>query len=138
MLFRSDASEADLWTMYIQLTQVEDAFRTHKSQLDMRPIYHQKEDRVQAHILICFLAYCLWKMLEQWQRQAGLGNSPRTILEELGHIQSGDIVLPTTTGERIRLRSIVRPEKPQKILLERLGLVLPKRMRIPPAIEQQL
>ena len=137
-VYGCDASEADLWTMYIQLTQVEDAFRTHKSQLDMRPIYHQKEDRVQAHILICFLAYCLWKMLEQWQRQAGLGNSPRTILEELGHIQSGDIVLPTTTGERIRLRSIVRPEKPQKILLERLGLVLPKRMRIPPAIEQQL
>ena len=110
---------------------VEEAFRMHKWQLQMRPIHHQKEHRAQAHILVCFLAFVLWKVMEQWQSQAGLGNSPRTMLEELGHISSGDIVLPTTTSERIRLRSIVKPEKAQQIILERLGIRLPRRMRIP-------
>jgi hypothetical protein len=70
-------------------------------------------------------------MLEQWQSRARLGNSPRTILKELGQIQSGDVVLPTTTGEIIRLRCIVRPEKAQKIILQRLGIALPRRMRMP-------
>lgn len=123
--------EEDMWKTYIQLTDVEGAFRAHKSELEMRPIHHQREDRAQAHIFVCFLAYVLWKLLEQWQSRAGLGNSPRTILEELGHIQSGDIVLPTITGERIRLRSVVSPEKAQKIILQRLGIDLPRRMRIP-------
>jgi hypothetical protein len=123
--------EEDMWKTYIQLTDVEGAFRAHKSELEMRPICHQREDRTQAHIFVCFLAYVLWKLLEQWQSRAGLGNSPRTILDELGHIQSGDVVLPTITGERIRLRSVVSPEKAQKIILQRLGIDLPKRMRIP-------
>ncbi|MBI4387178.1 MAG: hypothetical protein HY551_07335, partial [Elusimicrobia bacterium] len=98
---------------------------------EIRPIHHQREDRAQAHIFVCFLAYVLWKLLEQWQSRAGLGNSPRTILEEMGHIQSGDVILPTITGERIRLRSVVSPEKAQKIILQRLGIDLPRRMRIP-------
>lgn len=123
--------EDEMWKAYIQLTDVEGAFRAHKSELDLRPIHHQREDRAQAHIFICFLAYVLWKLLEQWQSRSGLGNSPRTILEELGHIQSGDVVLPTITGERIRLRSIVSPEQAQKIILQRLGIDLPRRMRIP-------
>lgn len=127
----TDWTEAALWKTYIQLTQVEDAFRAHKSDLEIRPIWHQKADRAQAHIFVCFLAFVLWKLLEQWQCRAGLGNSPRTVLEELGHIHSGDIMLPTTTGERIRLRSIVSPEKAQKIILQRLGIDLPRRMRIP-------
>ena len=131
-----DWTEGDVWKAYIQLTDVEDAFRMHKWQLQMRPINHQKEDRTQAHILICFLAYVLWKVMEQWQRQAGLGNSPRTILEELRHVHSGDIVLPTTTGECIRLRRIVKPEKAQKIILERLGIRLPRRMEIPELTRQ--
>jgi transposase len=129
-------TESDVWKAYIQLTEVEDAFRMQKWQLEMRPIHHQKERRVQAHILICFLSYVLWKVMEQWQSQAGLGNSPRTIFEELGHIHSGDIVLPTTTGECIRLRSIVKPERPQKIILERLGIQIPRRMRIPQLVRQ--
>ena len=79
----------------IQLTDAEAAFRIHKSDLSIRPIWHQREDRVQAHILVCFLAYVLWKTLEQWQSRAGLGHSPRTILEELRRIQSTDVVLPT-------------------------------------------
>ncbi len=91
----------------------------------MRPIWHQREDRVQAHILVCFLAYVLWKTLEQWQSRAGLGNSPRTILDELGRIQSADVVLP-----------LVRPDKTQALLLDRLGLRLPERPRPPPLIPE--
>lgn len=124
-------TEAEIWKTYIQLTQVEEAFRVHKSELGIRPVWHYREDRVQSHILVCFLAYILWKFLEQWQSRAGLGNSPRTILEEAGQIQIGDIVLPTTTGERIRLRSVVSPENAQRIIFQRLGVDLPKRMRIP-------
>jgi transposase len=126
-----DWTEEDVWKTYIQLTQVENAFRAHKSELEIRPIWHHREDRAQAHIFICFLAYVLWKLMEQWQSRAGLGDSPRTIMEELGNIHSGDIMLPTTTGEKIRLRSIVTPEKAQKIILQRLGIDVPRRMRIP-------
>jgi len=126
-----DWTQEEVWKTYIQLTDVENAFRAHKSELEIRPIHHQREDRAQAHIFVCFLAFVLWKLLEQWQSRAGLGNSPRTILEELGHIQSGDIVLPTVTGERIRLRTIVSPEPAQKIILQHLGLDLPRRMRAP-------
>ena len=126
-----DWKDGDVWRTYIQLTHVEDAFRINKSELDIRPVFHQKEKRVQAHIFVCFLAYVLWKILEGWQTRAQLGNSPRTILEEFTHIQSGDVVLPTTTGEQLRLRCIVKPEKEQKVLLQHLGIDLPKRMRVP-------
>ncbi|HEV2414992.1 MAG TPA: hypothetical protein VGX27_09290, partial [Candidatus Dormibacteraeota bacterium] len=81
-----DWTPEDLWRTYIQLTEAEAAFRIHKSDLSIRPIWHQKKERVQAHIFVCFLAYAMWKTLEQWQQCAGLGNSPRTILYELGHI----------------------------------------------------
>ena len=131
-------TEDEVWKTYIQLTQVENAFRAHKSELDIRPIWHHREDRAQAHIFVCFLAFVLWKLLEQWQSRAGLGNSPRTILEELGQVQSGDIVLPTITGERIKLRSIVSPEKAQKFILQRLGIELPRRMRIPAPLVPQM
>ncbi len=80
----TDWSDQQLWKAYIQLTQAEAAFRIQKDQLNVRPIWHQREDRVQAHILVCFLAFVLWKSLEMWQQRAGLGNSPRTILEETG------------------------------------------------------
>jgi hypothetical protein len=126
----ADWSPEDLWRTYIQLTDVEAAFRIQKSELVIRPIWHQREDRVKAHILVCFLAYVLWKTLEQWQHRAGLGRSPRTILEELGRIQSTDIVLPTTDGREMRLRCVVRPDLAQARLLDRLGLVLPERLRI--------
>jgi transposase len=102
----TDWSDHQLWKAYIQLTQAEAAFRIHKDQLDVRPIWHQREDRVQAHILVCFLAFVLWKSLEMWQQRAGLGNSPRTILEELARIQSHDVVLPTATYGQIRLRCV--------------------------------
>jgi transposase len=127
----ADWSDQQLWKAYIQLTQAEAAFRIQKDQLNVRPIWHQREDRVQAHILVCFLAFVLWKSLEMWQQRAGLGNSPRTILEELARIQSHDVVLPTATHGRIRLRCVTQPDSAQAALLDRLGIVLPKRMRIP-------
>jgi transposase len=126
----TDWSDRELWKAYIQLTQAEAAFRIQKNQLNVRPIWHQREDRVQAHILVCFLAFVLWKSLEMWQQRAGLGNSPRTILEELARIQSHDVVLPTATHGQIRLRCITQPDPAQAALLDRLGIVLPKRMRI--------
>ena len=123
-------SPDELWRTYIQLTDVEAAFRIQKSELAIRPVWHQREDRVQAHILVCFLAYVLWKTLEQWQRRAGLGQSPRTILDELRRIQSTDVVLPTEDGRDLRLRCVVRPDAAQAALLDRLGLELPERLRI--------
>ena len=125
-----DWSDQQLWKAYIQLTQAEAAFRIQKNQLNVRPIWHQREDRVQAHILVCFLAFVLWKSLEMWQQRAGLGNSPRTILEELARIQSHDVVLPTTTHGQLRLRCVTQPDPAQAALLDRLGIALPKRMRL--------
>jgi transposase len=126
----TDWSDQQLWKAYIQLTQAEAAFRIQKDQLNVRPIWHQREDRVQAHILVCFLAFVLWKCLEMWQSRASLGNSPRTILEELARIQSHDVVLPTATHGHIRLRCVTQPDPAQAALLDRLGIVLPKRMRL--------
>jgi transposase len=127
-----DWTPETLWRTYIQLTEAEAAFRIHKSELSIRPIWHQRENRVLAHILVCFLAYVLWKTLEQWQSRAGLGNSPRTILQELGAIHSTDVVLPTATAppRELRLRCVVRPDRAQAALLERLGLRLPERLRM--------
>ena len=125
----ADWTDRQLWKAYIQLTQVEAAFRIQKDQLNVRPIWHQREDRVQAHILVCFLAFVLWKCLEMWQSRAGLGNTPGTILEELARIQSHDVALPTATHGVIRLRCVTQPDAAQAALLDRLGLVLPKRMR---------
>jgi transposase len=126
----SDWSDQQLWKAYIQLTQAEAAFRIQKNQLNVRPIWHQRAERVQAHILVCFLAFVLWKSLEMWQSRAGLGNSPRTVLEELARIQSHDVVLPTATHGQIRLRCVTQPDAAQAALLPRLGIVLPKRMRL--------
>ena len=133
----TDWTPDELWRTYIQLTDAEAAFRIQKSELGIRPVWHQRADRVQAHILVCFLAYVLWKTLEQWQRRAGLGKSPRTILNELKRIQSTDVVLPTEDGRALRLRCVVRPDAAQAALLDRLGLELPERLRIrSPALER--
>ena len=127
----TDWSDEKLWRAYIQLTQAEAAFRIQKDQLSIRPIWHQREDRVQAHILVCFLAFVLWKTLELWQQRAGLGNSPRTLLDEFARIQAHDVILPTHTHGEVRLRCVAQPDAAQAALLDRLGLVLPKRIRLP-------
>jgi len=124
-----DWSDEDLWKAYIQLTEAEAAFRIHKSDLRLRPIWHQKEDRVLAHILVCFLAYVLWKTLGQRCQRAGLGEEPRRVFAELGKIQLVDVVLPTRQGTEIRQRCITRPTEHQSILLTRLRLDLPQTPR---------
>jgi transposase len=126
----SDWSDEKLWRAYIQLSQAEAAFRVQKDQLSIRPIWHQRADRVEAHILVCFLAFVLWKTLELWQRRAELGNSPRTVLEEIKRIQCHDVCLPTTTHGEIKLRCVTQPDELQSMLLDRLGITLPKRLRI--------
>ena len=134
-----DWTDEQLWKTYIQLSEAEAAFRIQKSDLCVRPIWHHKQDRIKAHILICFLAYVLWKTLQQWQSRAGLGDSPRTILTELSRINAADIVLPLADGSKreLRLRCVVRPEREQALLLQRLGLTLPERLR-PPAGTQNV
>jgi transposase len=133
---KSDWTDEEIWRTYVQLYQAEAAFRINKSELSIRPVWHQREDRVQAHILVCFLAFCLWKTLEGWQSRAGLGNSPRTLLEEMARIQCVDVVMPVEGGPEVRLRCVARPDQAQATLLERLGLQLPKRLRAPPNVAQ--
>jgi transposase len=125
-------SDEELWRTYIQLSEAEAAFRIHKSDLCIRPIWHHKQNRITAHILICFLAYALWKTLQKWQARAGLGDSPRTLLTEFSRIHSADVVLPLANGSKreLRLRCVVRPEREQQILLQRLGLTLPQRLSL--------
>jgi transposase len=125
----TDWSAEDLWQAYIQLTEAEAAFRIHKSDLRIRPVWHQKEDRVQAHILVCFLAYVLWKTLHQMTKAAGLGDEPRRIFDELGKISLVDVVLPTRNGPEIRRRCVRRPTAHQAILLDRLSLTLPRQVK---------
>ncbi len=124
-----DWSAEDLWRATIQLTQAEAAFRIQKSDLAIRPIWHQKAERVQAHILACFLAYVLWKTLGRLCERAGLGHEPRRVFEELGGIQTVEVVPPTRTDVEIRKRCITRPTEHQAILLDRLGFELPSRLK---------
>jgi len=136
-LLRTNLNETDpaiLWKRYIQLVEAEWAFRITKDELEIRPVWHQKQDRVLAHILVCFLAYVLWKTLAQWMRRSGLGDAPRTLLEELAKIKSGDVVLPTQSKQghdtgAVRLRCVTEPDEAQKVLLHRLGVTLPRRLR---------
>ena len=132
-----DWTDEELWKTYIQLSEAEAAFRIQKSDLCIRPIWHHKHERIKAHILICFLAYVLWKTLQKWQSRAGLGDSPRTILTELSRVHSADVVLPLADGSKreLRLRCVVRPEREQQLLLQRLGLTLPERLRSPALAE---
>ncbi len=121
-----DWTHEELWQAYVQLTEVELAFRIQKSDLRIRPIWHQKGDRVLAHILVCFLAYVLWKTLAQLCQRGGLGNEPRRVLDELAELRVMDVVLPTSDGIEIRRRCVNRPNEHQAILLDRLGLQLPR------------
>ena len=125
-----DWSADELWKAYIQLTQAEAAFRITKSDLSIRPIWHQKKERVQAHILVCFLAYVLWKTLAQMCHRAGLGDEPRKVFDEIAQIQMVDVLLPTKSGINIRRRCVAQPTKHQAILLQKLGLTLPTHLKV--------
>ena len=123
-----DWSAKELWSAYIHLTDAEEAFRIHKSDLALRPIWHYNKERVQAHILVCFLAFVLWKCLAQMCKAAGLGNEPRKVVDELKHIKLTEVILPTRNGVEIKLNCVSKPDAHQKILLQYLKLNLPSRL----------
>jgi transposase len=144
---RGGWSAAEFWETYIQLTVVERAFRILKSELLLRPVWHQYSGRVEAHVMICVLAYALWKTLDQLAKQARLQTvihktdprygqatpqprpmSPEVILRELGKIKLGDIHLETTEGQAIVLSRVARPDAEQARILAALGLQLPERL----------
>lgn len=137
-LLRTNCVEQDpaqLWRWYMQLTQAEDAFRISKSDLNLRPVFHQKTERVEAHILVCFLSLALWRTLEQWMRGKQLGNCARQLVREVATVRSMDVVLPvreTSSSETrpVRLRVVARPDRPVAELLVRLGLDLPGAPRL--------
>ncbi len=123
-------SEEDLWHMYMQLNDAEAAFRTLKQDLSIRPIHHRLQDRVKAHVLVCFLAYALYRTLDRLGKNKGLAMTPRRILAALSTIKSGDIILPLIDGRELRLRRVSHPDRPQAELLNALGLTLPERLGI--------
>ena len=130
-LLRTNCLEQDpakLWQWYLQLTQAEAAFRTEKTDLHLRPIFHQKPERVEAHILVCFLALALWRTLEMWMKGKGLGTCARQLIGEIATIKSLDVVLPVRTVEGtipLRLRTVTKPDPMVAELLQHLGLQLP-------------
>ena len=131
-ILRTNWGETDpktLWNTYIQLTEVEDSFRTEKYDLGMRPIFHHKQDRTQAHILVCFLALTMWRTLQQWMKASGLGTAPRKLLEELRELKSLDVLLPTRE-KTIRLRMVATPARELKVLLQRMKILIPNRPKI--------
>jgi transposase len=131
-LLRTNWKEADpktVWKRYIQLTEVEDAFRTEKHDLGMRPIYHHKKDRSQAHILVCFLSLAMWRTLQQWMMASGIGTAPRKLIEELREVRSLDVLLPAK-DKTIRLRVVSTPSKELKVLLQKMKILLPNRPKI--------
>lgn len=131
-ILRTNWMESDpktVWDTYIKLTEVEDSFRTEKHDLGMRPIFHRKQDRTQAHILVCFLALAMWRTLQQWMKASGLGTAPRKLIEELRELKSLDVLLPAR-DKTIRLRMVATPEKHLKVLLQRMKMLIPNRPKI--------
>jgi transposase len=124
----TDKTPEELWKTYMQLADAEAAFRTIKSDLQLRPIYHQVQRRVHAHVLVAFLAYAMWKTLQKWMEGAGLGRGVRTVLEEIGRLKCCDVVLPTSAGREILLRCVTKPDEYQEVLLQRLGVEIPTRL----------
>jgi len=100
-----------LWKQYIQLVDAEWAFRISKDELELRPIWHQHQDRVLGHILVCFIGYAMYKALAGWMHSSGLGDSPRELLEEMKLIQSGDVVLPTRNADVRPFRTSSPPSR---------------------------
>jgi len=137
-LLRSNLTGKDpaiLWQRYIQLTEIEAAFRNLKSDLAIRPIHHQKDPRIEAHIFVAFLAYCLYVTLQQRLRALAPGLTSRAVIEKMTAIQMIDVHLPTTDGRMLILSRYTRPEPDHQLLLQRLHLTLPAQP--PPRISQQ-
>jgi transposase len=124
----SGHAEQELWTMYMQLNDAEAAFRTLKQDLSIRPVYHQLEHRVKAHVLVSFLAYAMYRTLDTLAKAKGLKMTARKIIDALSTIKSGDIILPLVDRQELRLRRVSRPDSRQAELLTKLGLELPERI----------
>jgi len=135
-LLRTNCTETDpakLWRWYIQLTQAEAAFRTGKSDIGLRPVYHQKTDRVEAHLLVCFLSLTLWRSLEMWMQGKGLGTDARKLIKAIETIRSMDVVVPVKRDEGtidLRLRTVAKPDPDVEILLAHLELKLPSGSKV--------
>lgn len=115
-----------LWQRYIQLTEVEQAFKELKNNLSIRPIHHQKDSRIEAHIFVAFLAYCLLVTLKQRCKALATGLSPRSALEQMAAIQMLDVRIPTTNGSVLEMTRYTQPDKTQQLLLAKLKLSLPE------------
>lgn len=134
----------ELWSKYMQLTEAEASFRALKSELSIRPLFHQLEPRVKAHVMVAFLGYALWVTLKHLLKRrpavvpkpsaSGVENAqpmtPMKAIALLSTLQSADIVLPTTDGREIRLRRITEPTADQKLLLRQLGVNLPSHLQL--------
>ncbi|MFL5333989.1 MAG: IS1634 family transposase, partial [Geminicoccaceae bacterium] len=116
---------AELWRFYLQLVEVEQAFKALKGDLEIRPIYHQTDARIEAHIFVAFMAYCLQVTLKQRLRSLAPGLTARSVLETMAAMQMVDLELPTTDGRTIVLSRYTEPEADQTILLQQLKLSLP-------------
>ncbi|HKM81397.1 MAG TPA: IS1634 family transposase, partial [Candidatus Acidoferrum sp.] len=127
-LLRSNLTASDaaqLWTFYLQLTEVEQAFKELKGDLAIRPIYHQTDARIEAHIFVAFIAYCLQITLKQRLRSLAPGLTPRSVLDKMAAMQMVDVHLPTTDGRTIVLSRYTEPGADQAILLQQLKISLP-------------
>ena len=134
-LLRSNLTGEDpavLWRNYMNLVRIEESFRTLKSDLGLRPIHHQLDDRIEAHIFISFLSYCLYITLEKYNQAKATGLSARSVLARFAEIQMLDVSIPATDGREIRMKRYTRPEKTHQLLLDQLGLTLPA--QAPPEI----
>src|ERR1700724_2770261 len=127
-LLRSNVTGGDpaqLWAFYLQLVEVEQAFKELKDDLAIRPIYHQTDERIEAHIFVAFLAYCLQVTLKQRLRSLAPGLTPRSVLDKMAAIQMVDMHLPTTDGRTVLLSRYAEPELDQLILIRQLKIDLP-------------
>jgi transposase len=143
-LLQSNWPEKDpikFWAWYMQLQQAEAAFRTSKSDLKLRPIFHHKTERVEAHILVCFLALAMWRTLEMWMKGKGLGTCARQLVGEIATIKSMDVVLPVRSDQEqaeLRLRVVSTPDRMVAELLQRLDLQLPTRSKLIENVVQKI
>lgn len=132
----SDDDPAELWRYYVQLVEVEEAFRNLKGDLGIRPIFHQNDDRIEAHIFICFLAYCLHVTLKHRAKNIAVGLTPRAIIDQLKAIQMIDVRIPTNDNRFLEMSRFTQPDKTQALLLAQLNFELPE--QAPPKISPDL
>lgn len=123
---------AELWQNYMNLVRIEESFRTLKGDLGLRPFFHQLDERIEAHVFISFLAYCLHGTLENYNKKAATGLSSRSVLARLSEIQMLDVTIPATDGRELQMSRYTKPERVHRLLLEQLGLNLP--VQPPPEI----